>query len=133
MVVLVILGLLIGLVLPNVWAKADQAKVQAAETQVKMLYNALQTYRLDVGSFPTTEQGLEALMEAPSDVADYWRGPYLTDLVPLDPWNTPYRYQVPANNLQGLALYSLGEDKTEGGDGNAADVGYLPDQPTTPA
>lgn len=129
MVVLVILGLLMGLVLPNYWARADQAKVQAAETQIKMLHNALQTYRLDVGSYPTTAQGLVALMEPPADVAEYWKGPYLSGEVPADPWHTPYRYQVPANNLQGLALYSLGDDKAVGGEGNAADVGFLPDTP----
>lgn len=131
MVVLVILGLLMGLVLPNYWARADRAKVDAAETQVKMLHNALQTYRLDAGSYPTTEQGLAALVDAPSEVADFWRGPYLMDNVPLDPWNMPYRYRIPANNRQGLALYSLGEDKAEGGEGNAADIGYLPDQPAS--
>ena len=129
MVVLVILGLLIGLVLPNMWARAEIAKVQAAETQIKMLHNALQTYRLDVGSYPTTAQGLVALMEAPADVGEYWKGPYLTRAVPADPWHMPYHYQVPASNLQGLALYSYGEDKAPGGEGNAADIGFLPDTP----
>ena len=74
MVVLVILGLLMGLVLPNYWARADQAKVQAAETQIKMLHNALQTYRLDVGSYPTTAQGLVALMTRPPTSASIGRG-----------------------------------------------------------
>lgn len=127
MVVLVILGLLMGLVLPNFWARADLAKVQAADTQIKMFHNALQTYRLDIGSYPTTEQGLLALMEAPADVAEYWKGPYLSNEIRPDPWHMPYRYQFPANNLQGLALYSLGEDKAVGGEGNAADIGFLPD------
>lgn len=129
MVVLVILGLLIGLVMPNLWARAELAKVQAAETQIKMYHNALQTYRLDIGRYPSTEQGLLALMEAPADVAEYWKGPYLSSEIRPDPWHTPYRYQFPANNLQGVALYSLGEDKAVGGEGNAADIGLLPDKP----
>ena len=92
-----------------------------------MLRGALQTYRLDVGQYPTSDQGLNALMQAPPEVAEYWDGPYLEEDIPLDPWRTAYVYQFPADNLQGFALYSLGADATQGGEGANADVGFLPD------
>ena len=126
MVVLVILALLAGLVGPQLFGRVDSAKVNTAETQIKMLRGALQAYRLDVGRYPTTEQGLGALMRPPADGANSWSGPYLSDEVPVDPWDTPYRYEHPAANLQGFALYSLGADAQEGGDGHDADIGFLP-------
>ena len=126
MVVLVILGLLAGLVGPRIFGRVDSSKVQTAETQIKMLRGALQAYRLDVGRYPSTAEGLEALVRPPTDGAGAWRGPYLSDEVPTDPWDTPYRYRHPADNLQGFALYSLGADAEEGGAGHDADVGYLP-------
>ena len=128
MVVLVILGLLTGLVGPRLFGRVDSSKIKAAETQVKMLKSALQTYRLDVGQYPTTAQGLGALMNPPPEAADYWDGPYLEDELPLDPWRTAYVYQFPAENLQGFALFSLGADSLNGGEGINADVGYLPEQ-----
>ena len=126
MVVLVILGLLAGLVGPRLFGRVDSSKVQAAETQIKMLRGALQAYRLDVGRYPSTAEGLGALMRAPAEAAEFWRGPYLEDEVPSDPWNTPYRYEHPADNLQGFALYSFGADSERGGEGVDAEVGYLP-------
>ncbi len=126
MVVLVILGLLAGLVGPRLFGKVDSSKVKTTETQIKMLRGALQTYRLDVGSFPTTAQGLAALQVAPSDASKFWQGPYLEDELPQDPWHQPYHYQAPVDNLQGFALFSLGADSTEGGEGVNADIGYLP-------
>ncbi len=125
MVVLVILGLLTGLVGPRLFGRVDASKVQTAETQVKMLRGALQAYRLDIGDYPSTAQGLEALMIPPTDVADYWRGPYLEDKLPLDPWREPYRYEYPAETPQRFALYSLGADSESGGEDIDADIGYL--------
>ena len=127
MVVLVILGLLTGLVGPRLFGRVDASKVQTAETQIKMLRGALQTYRLDIGTYPSTGEGLEALMSPPAEVADYWRGPYLEDELPLDPWREPYKYEQPAETLQGFALYSLGADSESGGDDINADIGYLPE------
>lgn len=127
LVVLVIIGLLTGLVVPNLMTYLANSQVRAADTQVKMLRTALLAYRLDVGAFPSTQEGLAALMRPPPDVAEYWRGPYLDDEVPLDPWRTPYRYVFPADTLQGFALYSLGADAAEGGEDENADVGLLPD------
>ena len=67
-------------------------------------------------------------MAAPAEAAEFWNGPYLDDELPLDPWRTPYRYEFPADNLQGYALYSLGADAQPGGEGNNADIGYLPEE-----
>lgn len=128
MVVLVILGLLVGLVGPRLFGRVDSSKVQVAETQIKMLRGALQAYRLDIGRFPSTAEGLTALLRPPPEVAAFWSGPYLDDEMPLDPWRTPYRYEHPTDNLQGFALYSLGADAKEGGEGVDADVGYLPER-----
>ena len=127
MVVLVILGLLTGLVGPRLFDRVDASKVQTAETQIKMLRGALQTYRLDIGSYPSTAEGLEALMRAPAEVADYWNGPYLDDELPLDPWREPYKYEQSSETLQGFALYSLGADSESGGEDADADIGYLPE------
>ncbi|AEA85762.1 MULTISPECIES: type II secretion system major pseudopilin GspG [Stutzerimonas stutzeri group] len=124
LVVLVILGMLAGLVGPRLFSNVDKSKVKTADTQVKMLRGSLQTYRLDVGSYPSTEQGLAALMHKPSDVSN-WQGPYLEDELPKDPWSNAYVYKSPVDNLQGFALYSLGADGKPGGDGLDADVGYL--------
>ena len=130
LVVLVILGLLIGLVAPNFMGRAEQSRGDVAKVQVEYLHGALKTYRMDVGRFPSTEQGLAALMRPPAEHADYWRGPYLDKELPLDPWRNPYQYRYPADNLQGLALYSLGADGAEGGEDGNADIGYLPEAAT---
>ena len=131
MVVLVILGLLAGLVGPQIFGRVDSSKVKVAETQIKMLHGALQTFRLDVGRYPTTAEGLDALVRRPSEAAAFWNGPYLEDELPDDPWHTPYRYAYPSGNLQGFALYSLGADSKDGGEGDDADIGYLPEDPQT--
>ena len=128
MVVLVILGLLAGLVGPRLFGRVDQSKVQTAQTQIKMLRGALQAYRLDIGRYPSTAEGLAALMQPPPEVAAYWNGPYLDDEVPSDPWRASYRYEFPADNLQGFALYSLGADSKSGGEDIDADIGYLPER-----
>ena len=125
LVVLVILGLLGGLVGPRLFTKVDASKVDTADTQVRMLKAALQTYRLDVGSFPTTEQGLNALVANPGN-AKKWQGPYLEEELPLDPWDNPYVYLDTAENFQGFALYSRGADGVDGGEGLDADVGFTP-------
>ena len=130
MVVLVILGLLAGLVGPQLFGKVDSSKAKVAETQVKMLHGALQAYRLDVGRLPTTAEGLGALVRPPPGTAEFWSGPYLDGEVPEDPWRAPYRYLFPADTLQGFALYSLGADSKHGGQGADADVGYIPAQPS---
>lgn len=127
LVVLVILGLLAGLVGPRLFGKVDSSKVKTAETQVKMLKTALQTFRLDVGRFPTTDEGLAALAAKPegSDLPA-WAGPYLDEALPQDPWGHPYQYRDEPAAGQDFTLYSMGSDGEPGGEGLAADIGYLP-------
>lgn len=127
-VVLVIIGLIMGLVGPRLFSQADKAKVQTAQTQVKMLRGALLTMRLDISRLPTEQEGLSLLVDKPSDpaLAARWHGPYLDDKVPLDPWGHPYQYSPEPSGMQPFTLYSFGADGKPGGTGNDADIGYLP-------
>ena len=129
-VVLVIIGLIMGLVGPRLFSQADKAKVQTAHTQIKMLRGALETMRLDINRFPTEQEGLQLLVNKPSDpnLAALWRGPYLSDDVPLDPWGHPYQYSPQPSGRQPFTLYSYGADGKPGGTDLNADVGYLPQQ-----
>jgi general secretion pathway protein G len=129
LVVLVIIGLLAGLVGPQMFGKVDSSKVKTAETQIKMLKGALQTYRLDVGSFPAAEDGLTALIKKPASgpAAAQWQGPYLDEEIPADPWGGAYQYKPAPGSLQGFSLYSFGADGKQGGEAFDADVGYLPE------
>lgn len=128
LVVLVIIGLVASLVGPRLFSRVDSSKVQVAETQVRMLRSAVETYRLEVGQLPTVEQGLDVLYTRPNDerAAARWRGPYLDEPVPLDPWDNPYQYSVPGADGRPFALYSYGADGVRGGEGNNADIGILP-------
>ncbi len=128
LVVLVIIGLLAGLVGPQIFGTADKAKVQTAETQIKMLKNAIGTFYLDIGRYPTTEEGLASLNASPADekIKAFWKGPYLAENLPLDPWQRPYQYQRLDQPTQPFALYSLGADGQIGGTDYNADLGYLP-------
>ncbi|MDD5274747.1 MAG: type II secretion system major pseudopilin GspG [Methylovulum sp.] len=128
LVVLVIIGLLAGLVGPRLFGKVDSSKVSTAQTQIKMIKGALETMRLDINRFPTVDEGLKILYQQPTQeqVKNLWRGPYLDEQVPLDPWEKPYQYSIPGKEGQPFALYSFGADGQPGGEGIAADVGYLP-------
>lgn len=129
LVVLVLIGLLAGLVGPKLFGKVDSSKVQTAQTQVKMIKGALESMRLDIGRLPSTQEGLALLTTPPQDekTRARWRGPYLDGDLPLDPWDTPYQYALQAaSGGQPFALYSLGADGKLGGEGNDADVGYVP-------
>lgn len=128
LVVLVIIGLLAGLVGPRLFTKVDSSKVETAKTQIKMLKGALETLRLDLNRFPTADEGLSMLYAPPQDpqLKALWQGPYLDEAVPPDPWDKPYQYAVPGADSQPFALYSFGADGQRGGEGYAADVGYLP-------
>ncbi|MFC4700065.1 type II secretion system major pseudopilin GspG [Glaciecola siphonariae] len=123
LVVLVILGLLGGLVAPQFIGKVDDSRIRTAETQVKMLKMSLQTYRLDVGSYP---ESLDALSSEPNNSNGMWSGPYLDEEMPKDPWNRPYEYRLDAKAPQGFYLYSLGADGQAGGEDDNADIGYVP-------
>lgn len=125
LVVMVIIGLLAGLVGPRIFGKVDSSKVQTGQTQIKMLESALSIMRLDVGQVPPPEQGLQWLLNAPTDpsLASLWQGPYVEGAIPMDPWNNPYQYKVPGLNNKPYAVFSFGADGKEGGDGLAADIG----------
>lgn len=130
LVVLVIIGLLAGLVGPALFGNVDKAKVQTANTQIRMLKSAVGTFYLDVGRYPTTQEGLNALMNPINDEKSkaFWKGPYLAEDLPLDPWNNPYQYSVPGAKNKPFALYSFGADSQAGGEEFNADIGQLPAQ-----
>jgi general secretion pathway protein G len=126
LVVLVIIGLLAGLVGPQLMGRVDTSRVTAAETQSRMLKSALDTMRLDIARYPTKEEGLIMLVNAPNDerVARKWRGPYLSESLPADPWGNPYQYEPISSTV--IALYSLGADGEPGGEDINSDIGLLP-------
>ena len=130
LVVLVIIGMLAGFVGPKLFTKVDVARQQTAQTQVKMLKGALESLRLDTGRFPTEAEGLAMLNTPPADekLKTRWRGPYLDEPLPLDPWLNPYQYSLPGSAGQPFALYSLGADGKRGGENFDADIGFLPPQ-----
>ena len=121
LVVMVIIGLLAGYVAPRYFAQVGKSEVKVARAQIDALDKALETYRLDVGRYPTTEQGLAALNAAPSGVAK-WQGPYLKKAVPPDPWGKPYFYKQPGDHGD-FDIYSYGRDSKPGGDNEDADIG----------
>jgi general secretion pathway protein G len=126
MVVIVILGILAGLVLPRFMGRTEEAKKIKAKLQIENLEAALKLYKLDTGMYPTTEQGLEALVQKPATgaVPANWReGGYLEKgKVPQDPWNRPYVYVSPGIKNKDFDLKSLGGDGEEGGEGENADI-----------
>ncbi|MBI1365986.1 MAG: type II secretion system protein GspG [Alphaproteobacteria bacterium] len=125
LVVLVILALISTIIVINVLPEADKARVKKAKLDIKALENALDLYRLDMLSYPTTEEGLNALLTAPSDLPDtsqYRPGGYLKKTNLKDPWGTPYQYRSPGEH-GAYDLYSLGADKAPGGEGDNADIG----------
>ncbi len=120
LIVMVILGLLAALVAPKMFGKAEKAKQNAAQTQISFFESGLDTYRLDVGKFPTTEEGLRALRIQPEG-AEKWEGPYLPKDIPLDPWGHPYVYQYPGEHGY-YDIISYGADGIPGGEGENTDI-----------
>lgn len=124
LVVLVIMGLLISVVAPTVLNRADEARVQKAQADFKAIETALKIYRLDNYVYPTTEQGLEALVEPSTldpEPRNFKEGGYLEE-VPLDPWGRPYLYLSPGEHGE-IDIYSLGADGLSGGEDQALDIG----------
>ncbi len=124
LVVIVVIAILATLVAPNVFQHVGAAKSATAKSQIEMLSAALDAYRLDNGSYPTSQQGLAALWEKPTvDPPANWRSPYLRKPVPLDPWQRPYLYVAPGEqNQSGYDLLSLGADGKVGGTGEDEDI-----------
>jgi general secretion pathway protein G len=120
LVVMVIIGLLAGFVAPRYFAQVGKSQVKVAKAQIDALDKALDQFRLDVGRYPTTEEGLQALVTAPSN-EPAWSGPYLKKGVPADPWGRPYLYAQPGGHGD-FDLLSYGKDGRAGGTGEDADV-----------
>ena len=123
MVVVIIIGLLVAIVAPNVIGRIDDAQVVRAKADIDAIGNALKFYRVDNFAYPTTEQGLEALVTKPNDptVRNWKPGGYL-ETMPRDPWGNPYQYLNPGNHGE-VDVYSLGRDGQPGGEGLDADIG----------
>lgn len=121
LVVMVIIGLLAGYVGPKYFAQIGKSETKTAKAQIEALSRALDTYRLDVGHYPTTEQGLAALNRQPDSEAK-WQGPYLAKGVPADPWGRPYQYRYPGEHGD-YDVWSLGSDGAVGGQDADSDVG----------
>src|SRR5689334_11550476 len=121
LVVVTIIGLFIALVGPKLWSRVDEAKVIAARNQIDNFQTALGAYKLDTGTFPTTEQGLQALRLKPEGV-NQWAGPYMDQEIPKDPWGHDYVYRFPSEHGDGPDIVSLGQDGQPGGDGLNADI-----------
>ncbi|MEP6966955.1 MAG: type II secretion system major pseudopilin GspG [Pseudomonadota bacterium] len=122
LVVLAIMGLLAAIIAPQVLKYLGSSRSQTAKVQVQNVVAALELYRLDVGRYPSQEEGLAAVVAAPATAAG-WNGPYLQKSAALnDPWATPYLYRIPGKHGE-IDVYTLGSDKAEGGTGEAADVG----------
>ena len=132
MLVVIIIGILAAMVVPNLAGRGEQARVQAAQADIEVnLATALDLYELDNGRHPTTEQGLIALIERPATAPEplNWNGPYLKKKkVPHDPWNREYIYVAPGvNNTEDYDLYSYGPDGAEGGDDDITNWGGMTD------
>ena len=120
LVVVAIIGLLVGYVGPRYFGQIGKSEVTTAKAQIDALDKALDQYRLDTGRYPTTELGLNALVQRPQDEPK-WNGPYLKKAVPLDPWGKPYLYRAPGEKGD-FDIVSLGKDGQPGGSGENADL-----------
>jgi len=121
LVVILIIGLLTGIVAPRFLGQITRSETTAARAQIDALDKALQAFRIDVGRFPNEAEGLRALTSAPAN-EPRWRGPYLKDSVPADPWGSPYQYRIPSTRGKDFDLISPGKDRAAGGSGDDADI-----------
>jgi general secretion pathway protein G len=120
LIVVIILGVLAGLVGPRLFGRVGQSRQAAARVQIELLGAALDQFKLDVGRYPTSQEGLQALQQSPGN-APGWEGPYLKKEVPRDPWGGPYQYRSPGEHGE-YDITSLGSDGAAGGEGEATDV-----------
>jgi len=122
LVVILIIGLLTGIVGPRFLGQIGRSEVTAARAQMDAFDKALQAYRIDMGRYPTSSQGLQALVAVTAGDESRWRGPYLKGQVPMDPWGRPYQYRVPGPQGRDYELLCLGKDGVAGGSGDDADL-----------
>lgn len=120
LMVMAIIGLLAALVVPRFTQKVSKSKLQAAQTQIEYFGAALDSFRLDVGRYPSTDEGLDILVSKPEGIAT-WDGPYLKKKVPLDPWRNRYEYKSPGDHGE-YDIISYGADGKEGGEGESQDI-----------
>jgi general secretion pathway protein G len=121
LVVVAIIGLFVALVGPGLWKRVDTTRVTATHVQIQNFETALGTYKLDTGTFPTTEQGLQALRVKPSDI-NQWNGPYIEKDIPKDAWGHDFFYKFPGEHGDGPDIVSYGQDGQPGGEGLNADI-----------
>lgn len=119
LVVVIVLGLLVGLVGPRLFGRVGQTKQAAAKAQIELIGAGLDQYRLDVGAYPNTSQGVDAMQKNPG--VQNWNGPYLKKSVPKDPWGHPYKYRSPGQHGE-YDLWSEGADGAPGGEGENSDI-----------
>jgi general secretion pathway protein G len=125
LVVLAIIGLVMGLIGPRVLGYLAESKTKTAKLQIESFSTSLDLFYLDTGRYPTTSEGLSALIQRPADVA-VWNGPYLKDgRVPSDPWGHSYQYKSPVEHTPPYEILSLGPDGREGGTGDAAEISSI--------
>lgn len=124
MVVIVILGVLAALIVPKVMSRPDEARIAAARQDIGSIIQALKLYRLDNMRYPTTEQGLQALVKKPTSapIPPNWKGNGYLEKLPKDPWGNPYQYLQPGTHGE-IDIISLGADGAPGGEGSDADIG----------
>ena len=124
MIVIVIMGILASLIVPKIMGRPDEARIIAAKQDMASTLQALKLYKLDNQRYPTTEQGLQALVTKPavSPVPSNWKGSGYLEKLPKDPWGNPYQYLYPGIHSE-LDVFSLGADGATGGEGNDADIG----------
>ncbi|WP_338845796.1 type II secretion system major pseudopilin GspG [Massilia sp. W12] len=123
LVVMVIIGLLAAFVGPRFFGQLGKSETKTAKVQIEALAKALDTYRLDTGHYPSTEQGLAALNTKPAEESK-WSGPYLSKALPNDPWGKPFIYRMPGSNGADFDLLSYGKDGQAGGEGDNADISF---------
>ncbi|MDB5961374.1 MAG: gspG [Massilia sp.] len=121
LVVIVIIGLLAAYVGPKYFSQLGKSEVTIARAQIEAFEKSLDTYRLDVGRYPNTEEGMAALLAAPAAAGAKWNGPYLKKALPLDPWGHPFQYRAPGTKGE-FEILSLGRDGQPGGTGEDADI-----------
>ena len=120
LIVMVILGLLAALVGPKMFGKVGKSRQKTAKVQISLFETSLDTFRLDMGRYPTTEEGLEVLREKPSN-SDKWDGPYIPKRIPQDPWQNPYEYNSPGEEGD-YEIISYGADGKSGGEKKNKDI-----------
>jgi general secretion pathway protein G len=123
LVVVTVIGILALLIVPRVIGRIGAAKQSVAKQKVEVLNSVVQTFQIDCGRLPTAQEGLRALLQPPSDVAEKWKGPYVKEKDILDPWDVEFKYDNPPRHNADFDIYTYGADHQEGGEGENADVG----------